>query len=294
MLKVERRGFLQKLVSILLIVLTFFSVCSVRAFADGSSSKEILIQLSVQNDINNFKEYLENEPATTKAYKVKATATDVTECTMSNLIRADANRNDRFIFDKGTFDNLESKSQQAVISDLMNELKKSKYSNTATQEVSDALSDSGSNMANLLIPFVFDDVSADMATAYKWIAPFLNVIRVILGVLSIAVLLILILSTIVDCCYIGLPVAREKMSNSKDGEISKKPGYVSFDAYKTVQEAESSMVADKDYKNPFAAYFKRRTVTYIILALCLFYLVAGEMSGLISWLLSLVSGITGG
>ena len=213
---------------------------------------------------------------------------------MSVLLREDATRNGKFIFDMGAFDSLESKSQQAVISDLMNELKKSKYSNTATQEVSDALSDSGSNMANLLIPFVFDDVSADMATAYKWIAPFLNVIRVILGVLSIAVLLILILSTIVDCCYIGLPVAREKMSSNKDGQTSSKPGYVSFDAYKTVQEAESSMGANENYKNPFAAYFKRRTVTYIILALCLFYLVAGEMSGLISWLLSLVSGITGG
>lgn len=285
MLKVERRGFLQKLVSILLIVLTFFSVCSIRAFADSTM---VSFRLSVQDDIKAFDEYLDSDDIKSdKKYKVSAAKGDV-DYAMADIITGSSSIG-IYSINKTEFKKLERSSQQKLVEDLINELKDTKYSNTAAQEISDALKEVDHS---IIIPSVVD-ISADMFTAYKWVAPFLNVIRVILGVLAIAVLLILVLSTIVDCCYIGLPVAREKMGN-KDGQTSKKPGYVSFDAYKTVQEAESSMVADKDYKNPFASYFKRRTVTYIILALCLFYLVAGELSGLISWLLSLVSGITGG
>lgn len=311
-------GLRQKLMTILMVLLMMFSVCSlsevmsVTSYAVGGdtpvtpvtpgtpsgsdvSSSKITITVSVQKDIDAFDQAIEaGGNLSGKSYKIKALEVqgDTKEYKFTEIINSDGKGKGSYTFDETKFNTLEAKSQQAFVTDLMRELKSAKYSSTITQEFSDGLSAADSNIANLLIPFVFDDLGADMATAYKWVAPVLNTLRVILGVLAIGVLLILVISTILDCCYIGLPIAREFANKNNPDAIGKKPFLISYDAYKTINEAESQMTGG-EYKNPFGVYFKRRAVTYIILALCLFYLVAGEMSGLISWLLSMVSGITG-
>lgn len=310
---ITNKGFRQKLLSILMVLFVLFSVCSVSSamsvttYAVGGSdtpkpevdptvsvtTEGITITVSVQKDIENFDKAMNATEGDLgkKTYNVKAVDGGSTISFATIL----TGTNGTYTFSETEFNKLETKSQQAFITDLMNELKKSKYSSTITQEFSDGLSAADSNIANLLIPFVFDDLGADMATAYKWVAPVLSTLRIILGVLAIAVLLVLVLSTVLDCCYIGLPIARDmanKGNGSTEGTGNKKPFLISYDAFKTINETEAQMQGN-DYKNPFGVYFKRRVVTYIILALCLFYLVAGEMSGLISWLLSLVSGITG-
>ena len=282
--------FSARLLSLLMAIMMMFTVCSLTSFA---AVEDVNFTLSVQNDIEEFKTILQ----TLGDKKYKKSAKEGTDDIAGNEIIVQSAVSGAgigdYVFKYSEFVKLETKSQQKFITDLMNQLKSNNISATATQEISDALSSADSSVANLLIPFVFDDLGADMATAYKWVAPVLGTLRIILGVLAIGVLVILLISTVLDCAYIGLPMFRE-MTNGKNGEKEgKKPFGVSYDAFKTIMEAESAMSDNGNYKNPYGVYFKRRAVTYIILALCLFYLVAGEMSGLISWLLSLVSGITG-
>lgn len=280
--------FSARLLSLLMTIMMMFTVCSLTSFAED---KDVSFTLSVQNDITEFNTIL-NSAMANKNYTVSAKSGNGVK-TGAEIIVPDASITGGYKFMYTVFSTLETKSQQKFITDLMNQLKSNNISATATQEISDALSSADSSVANLLIPFVFDDLGADMATAYKWVAPVLGTLRIILGVLAIGVLVILLISTVLDCAYIGLPMFRE-MTNGKNGEKEgKKPFGVSYDAFKTIMETESAMTDNGNYKNPYGVYFKRRAVTYIILALCLFYLVAGEMSGLISWLLSLVSGITG-
>lgn len=304
MTRLNSRSLIVKLLCVVMALFVIGSVSGVTAFADDtttstvttgtSTDTEISFEFSITEDITAFDAYLESDKAANTKYQQTSKTENSSKIAIKDVIGGTSGT---YTFNDTVFNSLEQKSQQALVTDLMRELKDSKYSATATQEFTDALSDMDSNISKLLIPFVFDDLNADMATAYKWVAPVLSVLRVILGVLAIAVLLLLVLSTIVDCCFIGLPVAREALTkgDNNGGAISghKKPPFVSYDAIKTINETESHLVGSGEYKNPFGVYFKRRIVTYIILALCLFYLVAGEMSGLISWLLSMVSGVTG-
>ena len=71
------------------------------------------------------------------------------------------------------------------------------------------------------------------------------------------------------------------------------PG-VSFEALRTVEDVEKGVSGgDGEYRNAYLLYFKRRALTYIILAICIMYLICGGISGIIGFVLSLTTGITG-
>ena len=46
---------------------------------------------------------------------------------------------------------------------------------------------------------------------------------------------------------------------------------------------------DGEYKSKYFEYFKHRSLTYIILAVCITYLICGGLSGIIAYVLSLVN-----
>lgn len=51
--------------------------------------------------------------------------------------------------------------------------------------------------------------------------------------------------------------------------------------------------SNEGYYNIYFEYLKRRSLSYIVLAICITYLICGGLSGIISFVLNLVSGITG-
>lgn len=196
-------------------------------------------------------------------------------------------------FDKQAFDNGTEKSRKKVMQNLVTSLKESKMEDQHQQYVIDKLSSRDSDVSRMLIPIVMDSTSADLYTALKWLSPLLPIVRVLFGIGAIVISILLIGSTIIDLCFIGLPIMRESMNNNADSRGGKIP-FVSSDAVSVIKETESSSDSSGGYKNAYLVYFKRRAITYIILSICLLYLVLGELSGLIAWLLSLGDGIVGG
>lgn len=196
-------------------------------------------------------------------------------------------------FNKEAFDNGTEKSRKKVMQNLVIALRESPIEDQEQQNIVDQLSAKDSDVSRIMIPIMMDSTSADLYTALKWVSPLLPIVRVIFGIGAIAISLFLIGSTIVDLCFIGLPVMRESMTSNAEGKGGKIP-FVSSDAVSVIKETESSADSSGGYKNAYLVYFKRRVVTYIILSICLLYLVLGELSGLISWLLSLGDGIVGG
>ena len=291
-------GVKHRLFSMLLIVVTLLTTLSLfTVTASAEALKNTTFKLTVESDVTAFQALI--KPSSdwgkqTLVLKPGKTATigGKTVDTYGGLF-TDMGKG-TFEFHGMVFDNLETSCQQDFINTLTAEIKGEAFTTTGAQQISDGLKASGSTLSNLLISFVLGDTSADVFTAYKWVAPVLSVLRVILGILAIGIIALLLLSTVLDCVYIGIPNMRE-IGNKGDsnGGTDKKPWGISYDAYKTVMDVESNLNDKGSYKNPFFVYFKRRAMTYIILALCLFYLIAGELSGLIGWLLSLVSGITG-
>lgn len=204
------------------------------------------------------------------------------------LIKYDKS-NGTLIFDEAVFKNSNQKDAKNKITSFINNLKDSSVDLDTQQSIMSQIQESDSDVAAVMIPLIFDESKADLYTAYKWLYPFLSILRVVFGIGAIAIILLLVGSTIMDLVYIGLPVWREKDAENGKG---KNPFGVSYEAIKTVKEIELTMT-EGNYQNAYLLYFKRRALTYIVLAICLLYLIVGELGGLISWILSLASGIVG-
>jgi hypothetical protein len=194
-------------------------------------------------------------------------------------------------FSKNAFDHATESSKKRAMSIFIKGLQDSQVAPQTQQTLIDKLNGTSSNVSRMLIPLVMDTTSADIYTAMKWVKPILPIVRIAFGVGAIVVTLLLIASTIADLCFIGLPIARENIQSKGDQSKGGKIPFISADAMSVVKESEAALDSSGGYKNAYLMYFKRRVLTYIILSICLLYLVVGELGGLISWLLSLGSGV---
>lgn len=193
-------------------------------------------------------------------------------------------------FDETASENTESKYYKQAMKSFADACQEFGVSSTCMQNVSSRMVEADSSVSAYLIGATFDNTSADIFTAMKWLAPILSFLRILIGVGAIVIVMLLIASTVMDCVYIGLPMWREAQAN-KDGGGSGKPFGVSMEAISTVKEVESNVDGGK-YKNAYLIYFRRRALTYIILAICILYLIVGELGGVIQGLLNMVSGFT--
>lgn len=190
-----------------------------------------------------------------------------------------------FTFHESNVSKFKEKDVRKALKLMVDGLKDSSIPDSAQNDIMNTIQDSSGDVAALMLPLIFDGTKADMFTAYKWLYPFLQVVRVIFGLGATVIIFMAVGTTIMDLAYIGLPVWREEQAKEGKG---KKPFGVTYDAITTVMEVEKNL---GEYKNAYLAYLKRRAVTYVVLSLAVLYLVAGELSGLISWVLQLGSGI---
>lgn len=160
------------------------------------------------------------------------------------------------------------------------------------QQIMRDIQDTDTSVSAVMLPLIFQSTKGDMYQAYKITSPFLNILSIVLGVGAVILILLLLFSTVMDLAYIGLPVWREAQQGKDGGK--KHPFGVSYEALTTVTEVEKGLGGgDGSYRNAYILYFRRRALTYIILAICIMYLICGGLSGIIGFVLSLVSGITG-
>lgn len=186
------------------------------------------------------------------------------------------------------FEEADRDSKSTALKKFTDAINRAKVSNTGRQNIADCFKDGSSEANNHLIGLAMNSTTADIFTALKWLAPILQFMRILIGVGAIVIVILLFASTVMDCIYIGLPMWRE--AQVEKGE-NNKPFGVSMEAISTVKEVESNIESGK-YKNSYLLYFRRRALTYVVLAICLLYLIAGELGGLIQGLLDMVSGFT--
>lgn len=139
-----------------------------------------------------------------------------------------------------------------------------------------------------LLTSLFANTKADLFTAMKWFSPFRVTLGLILGIGVIFIIVLLIASTVFDLVYIGLPMARNVMDGKAEQKGKARPFGVSTDAVRVVENEDNNKGTGG---NMYVAYFKKRVVTYIILAVCILYLINGQLSSVIGWLLDQVSGV---
>lgn len=192
----------------------------------------------------------------------------------------------KITFHAENFEEADKSDRNHALDNFVDVCNEAEITENTAQNINEKFTEADSTVGSAMMGLLLNNVSADLFTAMKWISPMLSFLRVLIGVGCIVIILLLVFSTVMDCVYIGLPMWREH--SEKDG--GGKPFGVSMEAISTVKEVESD--TGGKYKNPYVVYIKRRATTYFVLALCILYLIAGELSGLISGLLAMVEGFT--
>lgn len=209
-----------------------------------------------------------------------------------------------FTFDGAKFEDIDDSSfQQALINEFAKLMASDKYRNRFSDAdrtaIYNEVKDNCGQANAAMVAALFQDTKADMFSALRIFQPFRGIVGTILGIGVLALIILLIGSTALDMAYINFPVARnfmygkEKEGGDKGG--AKKPWGVTADAWSVVNECEGtggSGGGDGKYKNANIAYFRRRIITYIVVAIMLLYLLSGQLAGLIGWLMNLVSGFS--
>lgn len=213
-----------------------------------------------------------------------------------------------FTFNATEFKQMEGNLQEKALLTFAKCIKRYDMSARDKQAIYDEIRYTSSEATAAMISVIFEDSKADMFGALTLFQPFSSTFGIIMGVGVLLLMLMIALSTVMDLVYIGVPVFREMMTSKSEGKNGGmggnsqggKPWGISADAYSVVQEVEgggggshggmSGGSGGGKYQNGYVLYFRRRVLTYIVLAICLLYLISGQLANVIAWLIGLVDG----
>ena len=140
------------------------------------------------------------------------------------------------------------------------------------------------------------NIGADTAGATALLSGFAPIISLVVGVIVVLVTMGMTLFTAFDIAYIAFPVCRNKCEEQKmngtgynvkkdsSGNVSLR--FVTDDAQYAVSEGTI-----ENGKSPWGIYFRKRIMSYILLAIVLFILLTGNISMITNIALNIVSGI---
>ena len=140
------------------------------------------------------------------------------------------------------------------------------------------------------------NIGADTSGATALLSGFAPIISLVIGVITVLVTMGMTLFTAFDIAYIAFPVFRNKCEEQKmngtgynvkkdsNGNVSLR--FVTDDAQYAVSEGTI-----ENGKSPWGIYFRKRIMSYVLLAIVLFILLTGNISMITNIALNIVSGI---
>lgn len=131
------------------------------------------------------------------------------------------------------------------------------------------------------------NVKADVLGAGDALKGFVGPISILLGVLVGIASLGMTVYSAFDIIYIAFPAFRGKHEQAKEEGAKWAEKLVSDDAQHAVVKANTVETG----KNPFAIYFGKRVVSYILLTIMVFILLTGRITIITDIALGLVSGV---
>lgn len=176
-------------------------------------------------------------------------------------------------------------TQQKIMGIVLNGINDSGISRMNKTKLYNEISSLDTVSANL-VRQLSEDARVDFYKGYSYIKPFNGIIGTFLGVVAILIFMLLGFTALFDIAYMTLPFAEFALSKA---DPNQKPRFVSMEAWYAVKERETS--AGQTYKNPIGVYIKVKAKQYIILAICLLYLVSGKLFVLVSHWLDLFQGV---
>lgn len=154
-----------------------------------------------------------------------------------------------------------------------------------------------SGMGASLLATLMQNTNPDYSTANRIYEPFSGTVGTILGVVSIFIMALLGVTMALDIAYITIPAFQMALGGDESGQNGKKglSGIISPEAKNAAKAAEGGggQGGSGEYKAAVGIYFKYRWKGLVLLAICLLYLVQGEIYSLVGWFIDLFSGFLG-
>lgn len=140
------------------------------------------------------------------------------------------------------------------------------------------------------------ETEADLTTAARILEPVSGAVSTVVGIAVVLITLLMTLNTAFDIAYIAFPVIRGKMIDSKNsgGGMSKKNADGSTSLRFVTDEAQfavEQVTTQNNGGNAMAIYFKKRVVSYVLLAIMLFILLTGNISLITDLAVKVVMGL---
>lgn len=138
-------------------------------------------------------------------------------------------------------------------------------------------------------------IEADTSAAAAMLSGFTPVLSLMLGIIVTLITVFMTVFSAFDIAYIAFPVFRNKCEDAKvnggglartksNGETQLR--FVTDDAQYAVQQGSV-----ESGKSPWAIYFKKRVMSYILLAIILFILMTGNITLITNIAVNIVAGI---
>lgn len=186
------------------------------------------------------------------------------------------------------FDYLNYENQTKVITDLTSTLQENEtLSGLCKQAIYNSLSDHLGDSFMSHIPELVDATTADILGGLSFMAPFRGPFGLVLGFAVIGIVLFLVISTIMDIAYLVSP----NVMNWFLDETGEKPKKRRLLISREAKYCAEASVQGTLKSNIYITYLGKRWVTYVILSLCILYLLSGEIARLIGGILDVAQGI---
>lgn len=216
----------------------------------------------------------------------------------SELMPAVKGEQGRFDLDEDKFNELSSKGQQEVVSDICTAADKA---NKDSEEITDKTVEnwykqlqSKDGVGSKFMSEILKHTKPDFVTANKIYEPFSGPISTLIGIVAVVTAALLGLVMAADISYIVLPPVRMLVADNEGDGKPLKSKIFSYDAIYAVRAVEEeSDSARGGGKQSLGIYFKRRIWALILFGICLLYLVQGQLYTLVSMVLTLVNGFIG-
>lgn len=139
-----------------------------------------------------------------------------------------------------------------------------------------------------LLTMLLAQTKPDFASASRIYEPFSGVVGTVLGLGSIIIMSLLVVTMLLDIAYISIPTV-QVMFGDDGGNSGIHSKLISKAARRAVQQDGG----DKGTKEELWVYLKGSFVKILALGVCLLYLVSGNIFSLVGWMIDLFQGFVG-
>lgn len=206
---------------------------------------------------------------------VGAVSTEINRATDTNILSYEENI---LTFNNAEYSELDSTERYDYMRTALSGVRESSLNTMNKNKMFNFIADQDTTTSSALRNLQ-NDAQADVVTATTWLKPFNGIFGTFLGLLTMIIFMFLALSTAIDVAYIALPALRVFMG--RRGADGVKPPFVTEAAFSAIRDSETS--SNSEYQDAMVVYFKRRVLHFVIVGICLLYLLSGQIWGVIGF-----------